>query len=171
MNGITLSMQQPSHLISAELDPGHFRQVGSKSGCRPSREAVTELQGVRSNGFLHGGQKFRRRSAGPPWGFDRPQSVDPSGAVQASHTLDRIGRATHSLRDRRDGISGVGHQDDQAVPKDVGRTGRESKVVELIEFFVAELDPASQGSLLATGLPGEQPRTPNGRIESFCVSS
>lgn len=154
MNRITLLMQQPPHLIGAELNPGHSRQVGSKAGCRPSREAVTEVQRAGSNGFLHGGQKFRCRSAGSSRGFDRPQSIDPSGAVQASHTLHRKGRATHSLRDRRDGISGVGHQDDQAVPEHVGRAGREPKVVELIEFVVAELDPTSHGSLLATGLPG-----------------
>jgi hypothetical protein len=154
MNRITLLMQQPSHLIGAELNPGQFRQVGGKAGRRPSREAVTQVQRVGSNGFLHGCQKFRRRSAGSPRGFDRPQSIHPSSAVQASHTFYRKGRATHSLRDRRDGIFGVGHQNDKAVAENIGRVGSESKVVELIEFVVAELDPTSHGSLLATGLPG-----------------
>jgi hypothetical protein len=146
-------MQQTSHLIDAELDPGQFRQVGSEPGCRPSRETIAEVQRVRSNGSLHCRAKFRRRSAGSSWGFDRPQRADPSGTVQISHTLYGKSRATNSIRDRRDSISGVGHQDDQAVPKDVGRASRKPKMVELIEFVVAELDPAAHGSLLATGLP------------------
>src|SRR3954469_18361142 len=86
MNRIILLMQQPSHLIVAEVDPSHFRQVGSKSSCRPSREPIAEVQRVRSNGFLYGSQNFRRRSAGSPWRFDWPQRVDPPCAVQVSHT-------------------------------------------------------------------------------------
>jgi hypothetical protein len=77
MNGQTLLLQQTSLLVGAELDPDHFRQVGSKPGRRRSQEIVPEVQRIYSDSSLHRGQKLRRRSARSPWEFDRPQSVDP----------------------------------------------------------------------------------------------
>jgi hypothetical protein len=87
-----------------------------------------------------------------PWGLDRPKSINSCRAISASHTIYHKGRAIDSLGDRRDSISGIGHQDDQTVSEDIGRVGRKLKAAELIKFIVAELDPSSQICLSASGL-------------------
>jgi hypothetical protein len=141
-----------SHLIAAELEPGDFRQLGSKPGSRPSRDAIAKVQRILSENSLHRGQKIHRHLARSSRWLNWTQSVDSPCSIQASHTLRGKDRATDSLADRCDRISSVEHQDDQTIPKDVGRVCREPKPIELLEFVVAELDPASHSSLLATGL-------------------
>jgi hypothetical protein len=167
-----MPMQEAAQLIGAESNPRDPGQMAGQPRCRPGRKPVAQRQRAGLHRLFHCLDEGRGRATGATGRMAGRQRFDASPAVQPTDAYDRVGATAESLSNRRNGIARVGHQNNQAVAKDIGRIGGQSHAIQFVPLGFAQCNTPSHGYDLHMALlpPGRSTMTTVFN-ESFCVAT
>jgi hypothetical protein len=107
-----MAMQQSAQLVRTQMDAGDPGQVGTEPRQRPGGKPISERERIGHHGLAHLLDEWACGLSRPTRRLDRPQGVDASLAVQAANPSDRVDAAMQILGDGRDGVAGIGLEDD-----------------------------------------------------------